>query len=79
MAKVDFGDLISYESQKSEVDQSESWWAMVDGVWGLTLDDGHAVDGVWRATLAEKGPKKFSRFMRHFPTTDKVWGATSHS
>ena len=43
------------------------------GVWGVTLDDEKAVDGVWRATLAEKGPKKFSRFMRHFPTTTNVF------
>ena len=39
------------------------------GVWGATLDARFVVEGVWRATLAEKGPKTGSRFLRQFPTT----------
>ena len=45
-----FLPLIPYEDQKPNGLQ----WAMEDGVWGVTLDGRHAVDGAWRVSSAEK-------------------------
>ena len=48
----------------SEVGNGQQWWS------GRNRQPGRKKEA--RNKMAEKGPKKFSRFMRHFPTTDEL-------
>ena len=45
-AKVNFLTSVSYDSQKSDVDNSKRRRIMEDGVCKATLNSQHAVDGV---------------------------------
>ena len=68
-AKVDFGDLISDESQKNNCTTVSS------GRWGLRSDFGDrlVVEVVLGVTLAEKWRKVSAHFFRQSRTLDLMW------